>query len=148
MSLKYKTAVLVCLLAFGELGVSWRVFASPQESVASAIFTTAIEERAPVDQVLLLNNKTNKIFFYTDLRHFENQKIIHRWEYGGKVVLSKTFEVKAPRWQVYSIKNLSPEQLGKWRVVVTNEKGWPLKATIFKYVDGGAEGNVILPFSE
>lgn len=148
MMLKQKPALFICMLFAGVLGMAWQAAAAQQAEVASAVFTTAIDNRSPVDQVLLLTNNVDKVFFHTDLHYFENQKIIHRWEYNGDVVLSRTFEVKGPRWPVYSTKNLSPDQLGTWRVVVTNEEGWPLRATIFKYVDSKTGGNAILPFTE
>ena len=113
--------------------------------VSRAIFTTAIEEREPVDQVLILSNQHNTIYFFSDLQKLENQKIIHRWEYEGKVVSSKIFKVGGPRWRVYSKQKLPTNKTGTWRVVITTEQGLPLKATIFKYVEGNKKENAILP---
>ncbi|MEJ2140835.1 MAG: DUF2914 domain-containing protein [Gammaproteobacteria bacterium] len=118
---------------------------SKRANVSRAIFTTAIENREPVDQVLILSNKFNVIYFFTDLRHLENQKIIHRWEYEGKVVSSKIFNVGGPRWRVYSKTRLPRNKTGTWSVVVTTEQGLPLKAAIFKYVEGNENLNAILP---
>ena len=145
---KRKHILLVSLVVFCKFFMAWQVQAAEKSQVFSAVFTTAIEDRSPVDQVLLLTNKTERVFFYTDLRDFENQRIIHRWEYNGKVVLSKTFDAKGPRWRVYSSKTLLPEQLGTWRVVVTTDKGWPLKVVIFKYVDSKTEKDAILPLGK
>lgn len=145
---KQKYILMAGLVIICELGIALQVQAAKKPVVFSAVFTTAIEDRSPVDQVLLLTNTTEKIFFHTDLRHLENRNIIHRWEFNGKVVSSKKFEVKGPRWRVYSSKTLRPEQLGTWRVVVTTENGWPLKAAIFKYVDSKIETNAILPWAK
>ena len=139
-----KHILLVSLVVICEFFVVSQLQAEQKSKVFSAVFTTAVAERSPVDQVLILTNKTDKIFFHTDLRHFEQQKIIHRWEYNGKAVSSKTFDVKGPRWRVYSSKTLLPDQLGTWRVVVTTDKDWPLKAVIFKYVDSETEQDAIL----
>lgn len=118
---------------------------SVRANVSRAIFTTAIENREPADQVLILSNKFDAIYFFTDLRHLENQKIIHRWEYEGKVVSSKIFKVGGPRWRVYSKMKLPRNKTGTWSVVVTTEQGLPLKAAIFKYVEGNENQNAILP---
>ena len=118
---------------------------SKRANVSRAIFSTAIEDREPVNQVLILANTTNTVYFFTDLRHLENQNVIHRWEYEGKVVTSKTFKVGGPRWRVYSKKFIPSENVGTWTVVVTTEDGLPLKASMFKYVDGDNSRNAILP---
>ena len=47
-------------------------------NVSRAMFTTSIDNREPVDQVLLYSNTNNTIYFFTDLRHLEGEKIIHR----------------------------------------------------------------------
>ena len=114
-------------------------------AVSRAIFTTAIEEREPVDRVLILSNRHNTIYFFSDLRHLEGQKVIHRWEYEGRVVTSKIFKVGGPRWRVYSKQKLPANKTGSWRVVVTTEQGLPLRAAIFRYVDGDKKENAILP---
>lgn len=128
-------ALLCCSYANAQL--------SDRANVSRAIFTTAIENREPVDRVLILSNKFDVIYFFTDLRHLENEKIIHRWEYEGKVISSKIFRVAGPRWRVYSKTRLPRDKTGTWSVVVTTETGIPLKAAIFKYVEGGE--NAILP---
>lgn len=116
---------------------------SKNAEVTRAIFSTGIEDREPVDQVLQLSNRYNVVYFFTDLRHLENQKIIHRWEYEGKVVSSKIFMVNGPRWRVYSKMKLPADKTGTWSVVITTEQGLPLRAAIFKYVS--QDENAILP---
>ena len=135
------------LVLFGLLGctLSYAVQFPKAANVSRAMVTTAIENREPVNRVLILSNKTYTVYFFTDLRHFENQKIIHRWEYDGEVISEKTFDVSGPRWRVYSKLTLPADKLGTWTVVVSNEKGWPLKAVIFKYVAGDESDMAILP---
>lgn len=145
---KQKYILLAGLVIVCEFYIALQVQAAQKPGVFSAVFTTAVEDRYPVDQVLLLTNTTDKIFFYTDLRYFENRKIIHRWEFNDKVISSKQFNIKGPRWRVYSSKTLRPDQLGTWRVVVTTEDGWPLRAAIFKYVDSKTGRDAILPWTK
>jgi len=112
----------------------------PQGQVARAIFTTKMDDREPVDQVLILENKYKQVYFFTDLRHFEGQDIIHRWEYNGHVVSKKVFSVKGPRWRVYSTVQLGADMLGRWTVVVTDKDGCPIKAAVFQYVATDPKG--------
>lgn len=120
----------------------------PKGSVARALFTTDVINREPVDQVLIIGNDVANLYFFTDLRHLQGQTVTHRWEYQGKVVSSKSFDVKGPRWRVYSKADLQPHQTGRWTVVVMDERNWPLTAAIFEYRaqnDLPAEGAVIMP---
>lgn len=137
--------------AFGALivllGIVSTAVGAEAGNVARAMFTTDVVEREPVDRVLVLSNKRHRIYFFTDLRHFEGQTIIHRWVHDGKVVAAVPFEVKGPRWRVYSAEDLNSDALGKWMVIVTDSRGWPLKAAIFRYVaaDGDGDNSVIVP---
>ncbi len=147
MPITQKNFYFVVLISALGLLLNTQVAAqlSKRANVERAIFSTAIEDREPVDQVLILANTTNTIYFFTDLRHLENQNVIHRWEYEGQVITSKTFKVGGPRWRVYSKKFIPSEKTGTWTVVVTTEDGLPLKAAMFKYVDGDNSSNAILP---
>ena len=103
-------------------------------NIARAMFTTDVVEREPVDRVLILQNDKSQIHFFTDLRNFEGQTVNHRWEYEGQVVMTKSFEVKGPRWRVFSTRTLESQQTGRWTVVITDSEDCPLKAVIFRYV--------------
>jgi hypothetical protein len=121
-----------------------------KQRVARGIFTTNIVDREPVDQVLILSNAVGQINFFTDLRHYQGRTITHRWEYEGKLVTEKTFEVGGPRWRVYSQKDLNPGMVGTWTVVVSDGRGWPIYAAIFQYVEkvsGNGKG-IILPIED
>ena len=121
-----------------------------KQRVARGLFTTNIVDREPVDQVLILSNAVKQIYFFTDLRHYQGQTITHRWEHEGKLVMEKTFEVGAPRWRVYSEKDLEPAMTGTWTVVVSDGKNWPIYAALFQYVEKlpGGEKGIILPLEE
>jgi hypothetical protein len=121
-----------------------------KQRVARGIFSTNIVDREPVDQVLILSNTVDQIYFFTDLRHYQGQTITHRWEYEGKMVTEKTFEVGGPRWRVYSQNDLNPAMTGTWTVVVSDGRGWPIYAAIFQYVEkvSGNEKGIILPLED
>lgn len=112
------------------------------------MFTTEIVNREPINRVLVLSSAVHKIYFFTDLRDFDGETVVHHWYYDGKEVAAVDFEVKGNRWRVYSSKTLHPDDLGRWMVIVTDSHGWPLKASIFQYVaagKGGKDRPVILP---
>jgi len=121
-----------------------------KQRVARGIFSTNIVDREPVDQVLILSNTVDQIYFFTDLRHYQGQTITHRWEYEGELVTEKTFEVGGPRWRVYSQNDLNPAMTGTWTVVVSDGRGWPIYAAIFQYVEkvSGNEKGIILPLED
>ncbi|HFD80909.1 MAG TPA: DUF2914 domain-containing protein [Gammaproteobacteria bacterium] len=121
----------------------------PDAQVARARFTTAVVDREPVDQVVIFSAPPPaEIYFFTDLRHLEGRTVIHRWEHDGQVLMQKRFEVKGPRWRVFSKKELDAGQEGEWSVTVVDESGWPLYTELFRYQPpeaGAATGAVPEP---
>ena len=110
----------------------------PDAQVARAQFTTAIVDREPVDRVVVLKAPPpTEVFFFTDLRHLEGRTVTHRWEHEGQVLMQKPFEVKGPRWRVFSKKELDADHAGEWSVTVVDESGWPLYVELFRYEPAG-----------
>ncbi|HHJ17950.1 MAG TPA: DUF2914 domain-containing protein [Gammaproteobacteria bacterium] len=105
----------------------------PAWKVARAQFTTAIEEREPVDEIAVLVAPLDEIFFFTDLRHLQGRTVQHRWSYQGEVVSRVPFKVEGERWRVFSRMRLHPDQTGEWSVTVYDESGWPLHTELFRY---------------
>jgi hypothetical protein len=103
----------------------------PDAYVARALFTTGIVDREPVDQVVSVDENQDSIYFFTDLRNLQGRTITHRWEFEGQFMGEVKFEVGGPRWRVYSKKTLNPGMTGKWTVMVLDQSGWPLHASIF-----------------
>ncbi len=91
--------------------------------VARAVFTTAIKDREPVDEVEQLPWTASQVYFYTDLRGMEGQHVVHRWEHNGEVMAEVGFDVKGARWRVWSSKAMMPGWTGKWTVSVVNGNG-------------------------
>ena len=113
-------------------GVSAEV-PDPDWAVARAQFTTGIENREPVDRVVVLSPPSRDVYFFTDLRHLEGREVQHRWSYQGRVVSMKPFAVKGARWRVFSKNVIEPEQTGEWSVTVYDQSGWPLYTELFLY---------------
>lgn len=102
-------------------------------SVARAQFTSAVQDREPVDKVTTLLNDKNRIYFFSEIKDAPNQKITHRWEHNGKIVSETSFDVGGNRWRVFSNKTLDPSQTGEWKVSVVDEAGSTLGASTFTY---------------
>jgi len=89
-------------------------------TVARSIFTTLIDDREPVDKIKQVPEKTNDVFYFTELRDMSGQTAKHRWEFKGKVVAEVDFKVRGPRWRVWSKKSFTPGWSGDWKVSVVN----------------------------
>jgi len=86
-------------------------------------FTSAINDREPVDRLETIADPAAPIYFFTDLRGFTGQVITHQWWYGGQLMAEVHFKVKGPRWRVWSSKKILPSWTGQWRVTVVDSSG-------------------------
>lgn len=103
-------------------------------TVARAQFTSAITDREPADSVTSLGNDQTRIYYFTELKGFEGQKVTHRWEHDGKVVHEQAFDVGSPRYRTYSSKTFDPSWTGEWKVSVIDASGATVSATSLSYV--------------
>lgn len=92
-------------------------------SVVRSAFTREIDEREPMENLQNLTNENTQVKFFTELRDMSGQTAIHRWQYEGKVVAEIEFNVKGPRWRVWSSKSFVPQWTGDWKVSVINGAG-------------------------
>ena len=92
-------------------------------SVVRSAFTREIDDREPMENLQSLSNENDQVKFFTELRDMSGQTAIHRWEYDGKVVAEVEFNVKGPRWRVWSSKSFVPQWTGDWKVSVINGAG-------------------------
>ena len=107
--------------------------ANADDGVARSAFTSAIEDKEPVDQIKELTTDNKKIYFFTEITGMNGLTMIHRWEYNNKVMAEVSFNVGANRWRVWSSKNLMPSLTGKWQVSVIDEGGNILSTESFIY---------------
>jgi hypothetical protein len=91
-------------------------------SVVRSIFTSAIDNREPTDK-LENSAEANRIYYFTELRDMSGQTATHRWEHDGKVMAEVKFDVRGPRWRVWSSKSFAPGWAGDWKVSVLNGAG-------------------------
>jgi len=91
-------------------------------SVIRSIFTSSIQDREPIDK-LEKSAEADRVFYFTELRDMSGQTATHRWEYDGKVMAEVKFDVRGPRWRVWSSKSFVPGWSGDWKVSVLNGAG-------------------------
>jgi len=92
-------------------------------SVTRAVFTRAVVNREPVDDLESIPSNLTFLYYFTELKGFTGEVITHRWEFEGQVVAETRFEVGGPRWRVWSSRPLPPDRVGAWRVSVLDFQG-------------------------
>ncbi len=123
--------IKIFLLAIG-LGMTSSAYAG---EVSRAVFTLDIKDREPVQNVDSIDSGThNSISFFTELHELSGHNVIHQWTYNNEVMFEKTFEVKAPRWRVWTSKTLVPSWTGSWTVNVLDEDRSVLHSHSFEYL--------------
>lgn len=113
--------------------ISTQVFAA--EGVSRSAFTTAIDNREPVNEISQLSSEESKVYYFTEIKGLKDQIISHRWEQNGEVQATVDFTIGGDRWRVWSSKNLQPEFSGEWQVMVVDEAGNVLAQNSFNYGD-------------
>ena len=101
--------------------------------VARSAITSAVQQREPIDQLDKITTQQNQLYFFTELRDMSGQTAKHRWEYNGKVMAEVDFNVKGPRWRVWSSKKRNPGWTGDWKVSVINAVGDVVSEQTFSY---------------
>ena len=124
-------AIIFCLLtSLSTIALDW-----PHENLSNAEFALEIKERTPLNIVEELDNSFGKIYFFTNIRNLQGQRVKHRWIYNNKVMAEVEFDVNGPRWRVWSSKNLWPTWLGEWTVEVINSKDEVFFKKEFNYIN-------------
>jgi hypothetical protein len=101
--------------------------------VARAQFTTGIVDREPSDAVTELGTDHTQIYFFTELTGFSGETVTHRWEHAGQPMADVSFDVRGPRWRVWSSKQLQSNWTGEWKVTVLDGAGNVLTEKTFNY---------------
>lgn len=121
-----KSLILFAALAFSSSGFAGEV--------ARALFTIGVDNREPVIMVDSIDSSSyNSISFFTELTDLTGQNITHQWTFNDEVMFEKTFEVKGPRWRVWTSKTLAPSWIGSWTVNVLDEDRAVLASKSFEY---------------
>lgn len=107
---------------------------APTGKVSRSAFSTAVENREPVDDISSLSNDHRQIVFFSELTDLNGQTVSHRWERDGQVMADVAFEVRGPRWRVWSSKKLEPSWIGQLSVSVVDGTGRVIESRHFSFV--------------
>ena len=121
-----KSLLFCAVLAFSANGFAGEV--------SRALFTIGVDNREPVIQVDSIDSGSyTSISFFTELTDLSGHNITHQWSFGDQVMFEKTFEVKGPRWRVWTSKTLIPSWTGMWTVNVLDDDRSVLVSESFEY---------------
>jgi len=80
-------------------------------------FTRDIVDREPIDRVDTLESaQQNEVKYFTELLDLQGQSVTHQWVYDDEVIFEKSFDVRGPRWRVWTSKKLPTDKTGYWYV--------------------------------
>ena len=99
--------------------------------VSRALLTTGVKQREPVDNVCI--PVRNKITFFTEINNYASHRITHRWKYNNKTIFELSFNVRGPRWRVWTSKNIPLKWVGSWVIEVVDEDNNILTQKLFYY---------------
>jgi hypothetical protein len=99
--------------------------------VSRALLTTGIKQREPADNVCI--PERNKITFFTEINNYANHRVTHRWKYNMKTIFELSFNVRGPRWRVWTSKYIPVKWVGPWVIEVADEDGNILTQKLFYY---------------
>lgn len=125
---KFAIIILTIFLSFSALAHEW-----PHENISEAVFALSVEDRVPIDIVEEIDNSLGKIYFFTNIRDLKGEHITHRWIYDDKVMADVRFEIRGPRWRIWSSKNLWHTWIGQWTVQVLLDDATVLFEKKFNY---------------
>ena len=124
-------AIMQSLLFAGILALAPGAFAG---GVSRAMFTIGVDNREPVIMVDSIDSGSyTSISFFTELKDLTGHTITHQWTFNDEVMFEKTFEVKGPRWRVWTSKTLIPSWTGAWTVNVLDDDRSVLESKSFQY---------------
>ena len=93
--------------------------------VIRAQLTLRIRHREPVDAVrtLRLDGGSKRIYFFTELRGFENQSVSVDWYSGDRRITQTRLKIGARQWRTNAEKLLRQRDAGTWRAVLRDQSG-------------------------
>jgi len=123
---------------------------SLDSQISRTLFTSKLKNNEPLDEVLVLENDIQTLYFFSEVKNMHGKTITHRWEYRADEkyikVFERKFKVSKKTEKLVSKFKLDSTKTGEWMVIISDEQGRPVKAAMFKYVKkGNFAGKGILP---
>jgi Protein of unknown function (DUF2914) len=100
-------------------------------SVARAVITSGVVDRAPRDELKVVSADADRVYCWTDVRGASGQTLVHAWIHEGSTKARVRIRARADRWRCYSSKQLLSSWIGEWQVKVFTEDGRVLATAEF-----------------
>ena len=92
--------------------------------VVDATITTAVVDRAPVDQVKAFPTQNGKLYCFTSIVGSESPtEVYHAWFHGERLMSRVKLPVNSPDWRTWSAKSFLEDWLGAWHVEIQDVDG-------------------------
>ncbi|NPA12906.1 MAG: DUF2914 domain-containing protein [Aquificae bacterium] len=93
-------------------------------SVEDMKFAVAIQDREPIGISDKFPPDIGKVYCWTKVKASQvPTKIYHVWYYKGREMARVELGITYPVFRTWSSKNILPQWVGKWTVVVEDEEG-------------------------
>lgn len=101
--------------------------------INSVLITTDIIDKEPVDSAKLFLNDIEYLYCYTTVFNpYNENKIIHNWQYEGEDYFNNTINIgRSDNWRCWSRISVRPELSGDWEVSVSDTLGNDLDSIEF-----------------
>ena len=99
---------------------------SPESNVVlvQAVMCEDIQSQTPQNVTTVFSIVNRKVICFTSFDPVTDQTVIyHQWFHADEPSVKIRLTLKPPRWSTYSSIQLRAEDLGPWRVEVTDSKG-------------------------
>jgi hypothetical protein len=93
--------------------------------IIRSILTNSIKHREPtheVTQVKVTHTKSQKVYFFNELKGMKGSKLYHEWLFNGKVVDNQQLFIGENQWRTSTHRLFSDKSRGQWTVRLINEK--------------------------
>ena len=108
-----------------------------------AQFTTKVENKEPVDKITTANKDMDNIVFFSNVLGEKDNTIYHVWKNNGNSIYKRSFDVRGPRWRVWTSVSTHHFQNGDVvSVEVVDEQGTLLDYSQIK-IDNVAQAPIL-----
>ncbi len=111
-------------------------YSKDNHNVVRASLTYQVNNKEPAgDTVQTVNTKHKKpvwVYYFTELKTMNGNKVYHEWLKNGSVVSKQALVISGDIWRTSSRKLLSGSEQGDWSVRLVDEKGRLLNEKKFK----------------
>ena len=104
--------------------------------IGAASISEAVQNGIPFNEAVVFSSARKKLYCYTDFIAVpEKTFIYHNWYFRDEKRASVKLQLNQPRWATFSYVAFKKEDMGPWRVEVTDAQGTLLHTLRFSIVD-------------